>query len=259
MSLNNLLATFSRRCGSSTERTAAVEAAVALSNAETEVAATSADARLRTALDENKRLRSVLQTVRHNAGNHLALLAAMLARQGRASENPLVQQALQTAQGRVSIIAETMRLDRLGEDSEFVSAKALVERVVAGLSEYAANAQIRIDVDVQDLMRKGDEAISLMLIVNEVAVNSLKHAFPDNMTGVIGIRGMIEPSVRGNSLVLVVEDDGIGQPRDSARAGFGATVISATAQSLGAKVIEERRYADGERLGSRTTIVKACP
>jgi two-component sensor histidine kinase len=219
-------------------------------------ATSSAEAQLRVALAENTRLALALQTMRHSVGNQLALLSAMLARQARAGGEPAIQHALKAAQRRVHVVAETLRLEGHGEDGELVGSKLLVERTAEGLSELAARAEIKIEVDVQDVALQRDEAVSFMLIINELVVNSLRHAFPHNMTGEILVRLTHASDAAGEVLALIVEDNGVGRSADDKDVGLGTTVVLAAVQSLGAKLVEERRLAADGRRGLRTTILK---
>ena len=160
------------------------------------------DLRLQLALQENRRLVLALQSARHSAGNQLALLAALLARQSRTSRESEVRRALQTAQLRIHAVANAMRPDALGDTSEFVCSKSLVERAVEGLLELASDAGVEIEVDVQEFRLQRDDAFSYMLIINELTVNSLKHAFPNSMGGVIRLRFAHEPGERRGSRSL---------------------------------------------------------
>ena len=236
-----------------------VEPPVTPQNPEPDADVATIDARLRIALENSRRLELAIQSVRHSTGNQLALVSAMLARQARTSGDPAIQQALVTAQRRVHAVAETLRLCGLREDGESVSAKLLAERVAGGLSELAASAQVKIELDVEELALQRYEAGSFMLIMNELAVNSLKHGFPNNMPGEIRIRFAQESHGVGRFLALVVEDDGVGRTSWGANSGLGTSVMLAAAQSLGAKLVEDCRWGVGERRGLRTTILKPHP
>ena len=54
------------------------------------------------------------------------------------------------------------------------------------------------------------QAIRIGLIVNELATNALKHAFPGERGGTIQVRLQRLPT----RLVVIVGDDGIGCPED---------------------------------------------
>lgn len=218
----------------------------------------SVDPRLHAALEENKRLQLALQTVRHNMGNHLALLSAMLVRQARASDEPAIREGLQAAQRRVHAVAESMRLDVVGAVNDCVSSTTLVERTIATFSGLATGAEVKIEAEVQEFPLRRDDALSFMLILNELVANSLKHAFPGDMGGVVRIRLTHQPNAVGGSIVLVVEDNGVGRA-ERARAGLGTTVIASATQRLDAKMFEEQVVTDDQRPGLRTTISRRHP
>jgi len=254
---HNLFAKWWARLSGATPRKGDAESISSPANATIDKESSAIDLRLKVALDENRRLVLALQAARHSTGNQLALLAALLARQSRTAESLEVRQALQTAQRRVHAVANAMRPDARADTSEFVSSKVLVERAIEGLLELASDAGVEIEVDVQEFQLQRDDALSFMLIINELAVNSLKHAFPNNMGGAIRLRFAHESD--DGALVLVVEDNGVGRTGETARAGLGATVIGSAAQGLGATLFEEYCWADGERRGLRTTISKPRP
>ncbi len=57
-----------------------------------------------------------------------------------------------------------------------------------------------------------DTAIPCGLIINELVLNSLKHAFPPSKPGEIYISGMTSDS--DNKFILIIGDNGIGLPPD---------------------------------------------
>ena len=77
-------------------------------------------------------------------------------------------------------------------------------------------------------------SISLGLIVTELVINALKHAFPAGRPGTI----TIDYGVDGADWVLCVTDNGVGMPIDPDRAqtGLGTSIIQALARQLGATV-----------------------
>ena len=74
------------------------------------------------------------------------------------------------------------------------------------------------------------QAIRIGLIVNELATNALKHAFP----GEHQVRLQRLPT----RLVVIVEDDGIGCPEDE-QDGLGSRVVSLLAQQSGGTIKRE--------------------
>ena len=81
-----------------------------------------------------------------------------------------------------------------------------------------------------------EEAVSLGLIVTELAINALKHAFPD---GAAGGRIVVGYEVKDKDWKLSVSDNGIGMPRkvEGAKSkGLGTMLVKALAQQLDAQV-----------------------
>jgi two-component sensor histidine kinase len=80
------------------------------------------------------------------------------------------------------------------------------------------------------------EAVSIGLIVTELVINALKHAFPSDQNDgrVIVAYDFAEPKWR-----LTVSDNGIGKPKghlDKTNPGLGTSIIEALAKQLDARV-----------------------
>jgi two-component sensor histidine kinase len=72
-------------------------------------------------------------------------------------------------------------------------------------------------------------AAPLALIVHELAVNSVRHAFPDGRRGRVAITARAE----GERLVLVVSDDGVGRPAEhGSPEGFGRDLVGMLVRQL---------------------------
>jgi two-component sensor histidine kinase len=81
------------------------------------------------------------------------------------------------------------------------------------------------------------EAVSLGLIVTELILNALKHAFPDGSRAAHQITVRFE--VAGSNWKLLVVDNGIGAPVGvfaQSKSGLGTSIVNALAQQLDAKV-----------------------
>jgi chemotaxis protein methyltransferase CheR len=79
-------------------------------------------------------------------------------------------------------------------------------------------------------------AVSLGLIVTELVINALKHAFPNERPDG---RVVISYQIDGLDWKLVVSDNGIGKPdavATPAKGGLGTTLVKALAQDLDARV-----------------------
>ena len=82
---------------------------------------------------------------------------------------------------------------------------------------------------------ESNEAVSIGLIVTELVINSLKHAFPDGREGEI----LVRYDVDGAGWQLSVSDNGVGRGDDTheqVRIGLGTSIVDALARQLGARV-----------------------
>ena len=85
-----------------------------------------------------------------------------------------------------------------------------------------------------DSVVDANTSVSLGLIVTELVINALKHAFPGHAPGKI----RVEYHSDGPDWTLSVRDDGIGMPTGTkkAAAGLGTGMIEALAKHLGAGI-----------------------
>ena len=95
---------------------------------------------------------------------------------------------------------------------------------------------ISLQVLVNGGTAESAKAVSLGLIVTELVINALKHAFPkDRADG----RVVVSYEIDGADWKLAVSDNGIGKPDAAAapaKGGLGTALVKALAQDLDAKV-----------------------
>ena len=94
--------------------------------------------------------------------------------------------------------------------------------------------RLSIEVWADDIFVESETSIRLCLIVTELVINALKHAFPDGRQGKI----RVGYQARGPNWTLSVADDGIGMPTDpeAVKPGLGTSIVEALASQLEAEV-----------------------
>ena len=94
--------------------------------------------------------------------------------------------------------------------------------------------KLSLSVDADESSVSAEASVSMGLIVTELVINALKHAFPGDLGGVIIVRYRSD----NPNWTLSVSDDGAGLLRGStpAKAGLGTSIVEALAKQLGAKV-----------------------
>jgi two-component sensor histidine kinase len=95
---------------------------------------------------------------------------------------------------------------------------------------------ISLQAQVEGGTASSTQAVSIGLIVTELVMNALKHAFPgDQGDG----RIVVAYDLAGPNWRLTVSDNGIGRPEghsDKTKPGLGTSIIAALAKQLDARV-----------------------
>lgn len=91
-----------------------------------------------------------------------------------------------------------------------------------------------IDVRSDDVSVSANMSVSLGLIVTELVINALKHAFTNGQPG----RITVDYAVDAADWTLSVADDGVGMPLAPAAAasGLGSSIVQALAKQLKAAI-----------------------
>ncbi|WBY06552.1 histidine kinase dimerization/phosphoacceptor domain -containing protein [Sphingomonas sp. 7/4-4] len=178
--------------------------------------------------------RILLQEVRHRVANSLQIIASVLLRNARTTTSEETRGHLQDAHHRVMSVAALERLLSTSEDGD-IEVHAYFTRLCESIS-----ASMIGEVDPISLIVEGGDgvvearvSVSLGLIVTELVINALKHAFPDGRPGKI----TVDYNFHGPNWILCVRDDGVGMPLTGpARTGLGTSIVAALAGQLNASV-----------------------
>lgn len=205
---------------------------------------------------ENERLRieALLRDVNHRVGNNLAMVSALLNVQSRQSRELAVRAALQQAQSRIQAIAAGQRRLRLDLGTDEIEARPYMEDLLAEIGKTAEGRPIELALVMDEIRLPGRDAVSFVVIVNELVTNAIKHAFPDGIAGRIVIR-FVETTQDGEpALALSVEDDGIGMPETIEAKGLGQTVIASLLRSMQATMTSAPLDPSLSRPGTCVTL-----
>jgi two-component sensor histidine kinase len=100
---------------------------------------------------------------------------------------------------------------------------------------------VSVKVRCDPLSLGTSKAVAVGLIVNELVVNALKHAFPSNRPGAVSVDVVEESDSR--RIRVTISDDGIGGPTDSDD-GLGSRLVRLLARQHGGDV-ERQSSASG--------------
>jgi two-component sensor histidine kinase len=178
----------------------------------------------------------LLHEIQHRIANSLQIIASVLLRSARKVQSTETREHLRDAHNRVMSIA--MLQKHLSSTAvENVVLKSYFEDLCAsiGASMIGEPQRLVLTSEVDDSAVDSDTSVSLGLVVTELVINALKHAFPGGTQ-----KGTIKVGYKsdGTAWTLVVADDGVGMPKDpeDRKPGLGTGIVEALASQLGAIV-----------------------
>ena len=196
---------------------------------------------LRAAADMNESLvrekEVLLQELNHRVANSLQIIASIMMQRVRSVHSEETRGHLRDAHHRVMSVAKLQRLLASTATNE-VPLRHYLTDLCASIAASMIDdpAKLILHVTADDSIMSPEQSVSLGLIVTELTINCLKHAFPDASQS-----GKIEVAFASNEAgwMLTVADNGAGLPKDhvSTKPGLGTGIVNALANQLSAKVV----------------------
>jgi two-component sensor histidine kinase len=183
----------------------------------------------------------LLEEMQHRVANSLSIIASILMMKARTVQSEETRQHLQDAHSRVmSVAAVQNHLHSAGQITSIEMAPYL-SRLGEALAESMIGERraITLKVEVAGGQVPSRQAVSIGLLVTELVINALKHAFP-----VATRAGRVDVAyeVAGTDWKLSVSDNGIGVPDANGgrlgqkKSGLGTSIVKALAQQLEAQL-----------------------
>ena len=177
----------------------------------------------------------LIKEVQHRVANSLQIIASLLLQSARRVQSEEARGSLQNAHHRVMSIAAVQKQLAISEEGE-VSLRPYLTQLCdsLGASMISQTANLSITVQVDDSVVDAAKSASLGLIVTELVINALKHAFPEQASGTIAV----DYASDGEGWTLSVADDGIGMAEgDKApKAGLGTSIVEALSKNLAGEI-----------------------
>lgn len=175
--------------------------------------------------------------IQHRVANSLAIISSILLMKARAVASPESRAHLEDARNRVMSIAAVQRHLQSTTGTNATEVGPYLVGLCSSLAGSMVNDEsCSINTTVGEGTITSNAAVSLGLIVTELVINALKHAFPVAKSGCT-----IEVSyaVDGDDWTLSVADNGCGKSGESdvpARIGLGTNIVQTLARQLDARV-----------------------
>jgi two-component sensor histidine kinase len=211
----------------------------------TDVTSALLEAKLKDEMVQEKQL--LLQELQHRVANSLQIIASVLMQSARRVQSEETRTHLHNAHHRVMSIATLQKQlaiansDDVALDKYF---KDLCASLGASMIENADRISLKSTAD--ETVTKANVSVSLGLIVTELVINALKHAYPGrNQVGHIRVDYVAD----SNGWKLTVGDDGVGMPagKDQLKPGLGTGLVEALSRQLEA-VVEVTGNAPGTKV-----------
>jgi two-component sensor histidine kinase len=181
---------------------------------------------------------TLLEEMQHRVANSLQIIASILLLKARAATSEETRQDLHDAHHRVLLVAtvqEHLKVTGMGELIEIGPYLAKLSDSLARSMVADPNA-ITIAVTSDPGSAVSAQAVSIGLIVIELVINALKHAFPE---GRPNAQISVRYEVSGSNWRLSVSDNGVGKQIGAtapAKGGLGTSLVTALAHQLDAQV-----------------------
>lgn len=149
--------------------------------------------------------------LQHRVGNNLAMVSAMLKVQARALPQEAAREALESASGRIAIIAEINRLfHNPNQTRNLMDTTFLATLAEKCLHANGAESRIFVNAMAQPLELPQDIFMPVALIVAESVNNAIEHGFGDAGRGTITLEGRMA----NGQYEIAISDTGAGLPNE---------------------------------------------
>jgi two-component system, sensor histidine kinase LadS len=173
----------------------------------------------------NKALRAkelLLQEVHHRVKNNLQIILSIIRLQNDDIDDDVMSEKFINLENRINAITKTYNMLLIGNNLHEVDMAEYVESLVLDIKESMFNIKDNLEIitDIKAFVPL-KKSVYLGLIINELVINSYKHAF-DNAQGTI----KIFLNKDNDNFVLIVEDNGKGFNIDVNNKSLGLRLIN---------------------------------
>jgi chemotaxis protein methyltransferase CheR len=180
----------------------------------------------------------LLMEMQHRVANSLQIIASILLIKARAVQSEETRLQLQDAHQRVLSVAaiqQHLHPAGRGEPIEIASyLSKLCETLAASMIGDSRPISLKVEAEASAIASR--DAVSVGLIVTELVMNTLKHAFPGERPDAAIV---VSYKVADGDWKLTISDNGIGQPDPNSsriKPGLGTTIVQSLAKQLEASV-----------------------
>jgi two-component sensor histidine kinase len=180
----------------------------------------------------------LLDEIQHRIANSLQIIASIIMLKAKSVDSEEMRRHLQDAHTRVISVAAVQQHLHASAAIGSMEMQPYLTRLCEALSHsmIGDDRPLILKVVGEGGIATCRDAESLGLIVTELVINSLKHAFTDDRRGG---QIIVAYEVSGTDWKLTVADNGVGKPDGvfaQPKSGLGTGIVKALAKQLGAQI-----------------------
>ncbi len=150
----------------------------------------------------------LLKEIHHRVKNNLQIMRSLIHLQKLRETNPEFQAYATNLSNRIYSMALIHEQLYRSENMAEISLKQYLESFLTKILSSYKCPHIIIEKKIKDVYLSLDKSVPIGLIINELIINAMQHAFPKNRKGKI----ILSLSCKENMCELQVQDNGIGIP-----------------------------------------------
>jgi two-component sensor histidine kinase len=190
---------------------------------------------------------TLLSEMQHRVANSLQIIASILLLKARTVQSEEIKLHLHDAHRRVMSVASVQQHLQASRHGEHLPIAPYLTRLCETLatSMIGEGHDIKIEVQAGEGEVTSTEAVSIGLIVTELVINALKHAFTESA---VGGRIVVSHEVSDKAWSLAVSDNGVGKAEgadDKTTPGLGTSIVQSLAKQLGCRVETSKSVPHG--------------
>ncbi len=161
-----------------------------------------------------KERETLLAEIHHRVKNNLQIMSSLLYFQSKKLKNERDKQIFLENEQRIKTIALVHENFYQSDSFSEININTYFKKLVAQLSNkyVIKDKQITFTFDISDISLTIDKAIPCGLIINELVLNAIKHAFSQQDNPEIIIKFYPQVKSGTNYYTLIVKDNGSGMP-----------------------------------------------
>lgn len=183
-------------------------------------------AELRAALAQKTAL---IHEIDHRVKNNLQVISSLMLLKARRTPGGETRTALESMAERIGALSTAHRLLLSEENGTRFDLQDFVAELLSDVNAALVDDRVQIDAAVEAVALPAALATPLALMIHELAVNAVRHAYPGDRRGRIAI---VARRTDGG-LAVEVRDDGIGiDPAAVERQGFGRSLVDMVVRQM---------------------------